>query len=156
SAEITYDAVGSEAGIRKLLAGEVDFAGSDDPDAIARIAPADESKFLLFPAVVGAVVPIVNLPGVSGDIAFTPEILAGIYLGKIQKWNDPLLQKANPRLRLTDLDIVVVHRRDGSGTTYAWTDFLSQTSPEWKKQVGTDLSPAWPVGRAANGNEGVA
>jgi phosphate transport system substrate-binding protein len=106
--------------------------------------------------VVGAVVPIVNLPGYANDIAFTPEALAGIYLGKIKKWNDPILKRANPHLRLPDLDIVVVHRAEGSGTSYAWTDYLSKTSPEWKAQVGAGLAPAWPAGRAATGNEGVA
>jgi len=135
---------------------EVDFGGSDNPEAIREIAPGESDKYLFFPSVVGAVVPIVNLPGLPGDIAFTPEALAGIYLGKIRKWNDPVLQKANPRLRLPDLDIVVVHRSDGSGTTYAWTDFLSRTSPEWKADVGASLAPKWPVGRGADGNEGVA
>jgi phosphate ABC transporter phosphate-binding protein len=154
--EITYDSVGSEAGIRKLLAGDVDFAASDSPESIRELAPGEEAKYLFFPSVVGAVVPIVNLPGFSGDIAFTPEALAGIYLGTIKKWNDPVLRRANRGLRLPDLDIVVVHRADGSGTSYAWTDYLSRTSPEWKTQVGSSLAPKWPIGRAANGNDGVA
>jgi len=154
--EIVYDAIGSEAGVRKLLTGGVDFGGSDSPEAIRRLAPADEGSYLLFPSVVGAVVPIVNLPGFSGDIAFTPEALAGIYLGKIRKWNDPVLRQANRGLTLPDLDITVVHRADGSGTSYAFTDFLSKTVPDWKTQVGSDLTPQWPVGRAAAGNEGVA
>jgi phosphate transport system substrate-binding protein len=156
SVRITYDAVGSEAGVRTLLAGEVDLGASDSPEAIREITPGEEDKYLLFPSVVGAVVPIVNLPGISGDIAFTPEALAGIYLGKIKKWNDPVLTRANRGLRLPDLDIVVVHRSDGSGTSYAWTDYLSKTSPEWKAQVGSSLAPKWPVGRAASGNDGVA
>jgi phosphate transport system substrate-binding protein len=154
--EISYDPVGSETGVRRLLTGEADFGASDDPEAIGQLAPKDESKYLLFPSVVGAVVPIVNLPGVTGDIAFTAEVLAGIYLGKIRKWNDPALRQANPKLRLPDLDIVVVHRADGSGTSYAWTDYLSQTSPEWKTAVGAGFNPQWPAGRAATGNEGVA
>jgi phosphate transport system substrate-binding protein len=154
--EIIYDSIGSEAGVRRLLAGEVDFGASDNPEAIREIAPNEESKYLFFPSVVGAVVPIVNLPGVPSDIAFTPEALAGIYLGKIKKWNDPLLKQANRGVRLPDLDIVVVHRADGSGTTYAWTDYLSKTSPEWKAEVGAGLAPRWPRGRAADGNEGVA
>jgi phosphate transport system substrate-binding protein len=154
--EITYDALGSEAGVLKLLAGEVDFGASDSPEAIHAMAPAREGEYMLFPSVIGAVVPIVNLPGVPGNIAFTPEILAGIYLGKITKWNDPLLRQANPRVRLPDLDIVVVHRSDGSGTSYAWTDYLSMTSPDWKTQVGAELAPKWPTGRGANGNDGVA
>lgn len=156
SVEITYEAIGSEAGIRKLLQGEVDFGASDSSDAIRQIEPGEENHYLLFPSVIGAVVPIVNLPGVSGDILFTPEALAGIYLGKIKKWNDPILQRANRGVHLPDLDIVVVHRADGSGTSNAWTDYLSKTSPEWKAQVGSSLTPKWPVGRAANGNDGVA
>lgn len=154
--QITYDAIGSEAGVRKLLAGGIDFGASDSPEAIRELAPGGESKYLLFPSVVGAVVPIVNVPGVPEDIAFTPEALAGIFLGKITKWNDPLLQRANPGLRLPDLDILVVHRADGSGTSYAWTAYLSKTSAEWKAAVGSSLDPKWPVGRVATGNEGVA
>ena len=154
--EITYDALGSEAGVRMLLSGSVDFAASDSPDVIHEFAPAEEGSYLLFPSVIGAVVPIVNLPGLPGEIAFTPEALAGIYLGKIKKWNDPVLRHANPSLRLPALDIVVVHRAEGSGTTYAWTDYLSKTSPEWKARVGSRLDPTWPVGRGANGNDGVA
>jgi phosphate transport system substrate-binding protein len=154
--EITYEPVGSEAGVRKLLSGETDFGASDSPEAIHEIAPADEGKYLFLPAVVGAVVPIVNLPGFTGDILITPEALAAIYLGKITKWNDPLLVRTNRGLHLPDLDIVVVHRADGSGTSYAWTDCLSRTSPEWKDRVGAHLAPQWPVGRAATGNDGVA
>ena len=154
--QFTFSPVGSESGVRSLLKGEVDFAASDSPHAIHDLAPAEESEYLLFPSVIGAIVPIVNLPGVTGEIHFTPEALAGIYLGKIKKWNDPILRQANRALRLPDLDIVVVHRADGSGTSYAWTDYLSQTSVEWKAQVGAGLSPQWPVGRGASGNEGVA
>jgi phosphate transport system substrate-binding protein len=154
--DIAYDPVGSEAGIRRLLAGNVDFGASDNPQAIHEISPGDEGKYLLFPSVIGAVVPIVNLPGFSGDIAFTPEALAGIYLGAITKWNDPVLRQANKGLRLPDLDIVTIHRADGSGTSFAWTDFLSQTVPDWKARVGSGLLPKWPIGRAANGNDGVA
>jgi len=154
--DISYDPVGSEAGIRKLLDGDVDFGASDNPHAIRELSPEDDGKYLLFPSVVGAVVPIVNLPGVPGDIAFTPEALAGIYLGKITKWNDPLLRQANKGVSLPDLNIVVIHRADGSGTSYAWTEFLSRTVPEWKAQVGYGLAPKWPLGRAAAGNDGVA
>jgi phosphate transport system substrate-binding protein len=154
--EIVYDAVGSVAGVRQLLAGGVDLGASDSPEVIRQIAPGHENRYLLFPSVVGAVVPIVNIPGLASDIKFTPETLAGIYLGKIKKWNDPILKQANRGLRLPDLDIVVVHRADGSGTSYAWTDYLSRTSPEWRALVGSSLAPNWPVGRAANGNDGVA
>jgi phosphate transport system substrate-binding protein len=142
--------------VRSLLSNNVDFGGSDSPEVIHELAPGDDQKYLFFPSVVGAVVPVVNLPGLTGDIAFTPEALAGIYLGKIKKWNDPILIRANHGLRLPDLDIVVVHRADGSGTSYAWTDYLSKTSSEWKAQVGTSLTPKWPVGREANGNDGIS
>jgi phosphate transport system substrate-binding protein len=154
--QITYEPIGSEAGVRSLLANSVDFGASDSPDVIHEFAPEDENKYLFFPSVVGAVVPVVNLPGLPSDIAFTPEALAGIYLGKIKKWNDPILARSNKNLRLPDLDIVVVHRADGSGTSYAWTDFLSKTNSEWKARVGTSLTPKWPVGREANGNDGVS
>jgi phosphate ABC transporter phosphate-binding protein len=154
--QITYEPIGSDAGVHKLLAGAVDFGASEDPEAVREFAPADESKYLIFPSVVGAVVPIVNVPGVPQDIAFTPEALAGIFLGKITKWNDPILQRVNRHLHLPDLDIVVVHRADGSGTSYAWTDYLSKTSPQWKTEVGCSLVPKWPTGRPATGNDGVA
>lgn len=154
--QITYEPVGSAAGIRMLLADGVDFGASDSPEVIHELAPTDEEKYLFLPSVVGAVVPVVNLPGLSTDIAFTSEALAGIYLGKIKKWNDPILVRANRGLRLPDLDIVVVHRADGSGTSYAWTDFLSKTNPDWKARVGTSLTPKWPVGREADGNDGVS
>jgi phosphate transport system substrate-binding protein len=154
--QIRYDSIGSEAGIRKLLAGGVDFGASDNRVAIREIAPGEESKYLFFPSVVGAVVPIVNLPGLPADIAFTPEALAGIFLGKITKRNDPILRAANRGINLPGLDIVVVHRADGSGTSYAWTSFLSKTSPEWNSEVGSSLAPNWPIGRAATGNDGVA
>jgi phosphate ABC transporter phosphate-binding protein len=154
--QIMYEPVGSAAGIRMLLADGVDFGASDSPEVIHELAPGDEQKYLFLPSVVGAVVPVVNLPGVSADIAFTPEALAGIYLGKIKRWNDPILARANRGVRLPDLDIVVIHRADGSGTSYAWTDFLSKTVPEWKARVGTSLTPKWPVGREADGNDGVS
>ena len=154
--QITYEPIGSEAGVRMLLADNVDFGASDSPEAVHELAPGDGEKYSFFPSVVGAVVPVVNLPGLRGDIAFTPEALAGIYLGKIKKWNDPILARANRGIRLPDLDIVVVHRADGSGTSYAWTDYLSKTSPEWKAQIGTSLAPRWPIGREATGNDGVS
>lgn len=151
-----YDAVGSEAGIRKLLENSVDFGASDSPNVVRELSPARDAEYLFFPSVVGAVVPIVNLPGFADDIAFTPDALAGIYLGKIKKWNDPILTQANRGRRLPDLDIVVVHRTDGSGTSYSWTDFLSEANADWKARAGASLSPQWPVGRGANGNDGVA
>ena len=160
SVEFKYDAVGSEAGIRRLLQNQADFGASDSPNVFREIAPEvapeKESDYLFFPSVVGAVVPIVNLPGFGDNVAFTPEALAGIYLGKIKKWNDPALVEANRGRRLPDLDIVVVHRADGSGTSFAWTDYLSKTSAEWKNRVGAGLAPKWPVGRGSQGNDGVA
>ncbi len=154
--DITYEPIGSEAGVRELLRGEVNFGASDSPEAIRDLAPSEQGNYLLFPSVVGAVVPIVNLPGLTNSIALTPGILAGIYLGKITKWNDRALREANRGVRLPDLDIVVIHRGDGSGTSYAWTDYLSKTSAEWEAQVGASLTPKWPTGREANGNDGVA
>jgi phosphate transport system substrate-binding protein len=154
--EFKYDAVGSEAGIRRLLQNQVDFGASDNPEILHQLAPNSERDYLFFPSVVGAVVPIINLPGLGDNVAFTAEALAGIYLGKITKWNDPVLVRANAGRHLPNLDIVVVHRADGSGTTYAWTDYLSRASAGWKTQAGTGLSPKWPVGREANGNDGVA
>src|SRR3984885_6537291 len=154
--QITYEPIGSEAGVRKLLANSVDFGASDSPEVVHVLAPEEEEKYLFFPSVVGAVVPVVNLSGLPSDIAFTPEALAGIYLGKIKKWNDPILTRANRGLHLPDLDTAVIHRADGSGTSYVWTDYLSKISPQWKAQVGTSLAPKWPVGQEANGNDGVA
>ena len=118
--------------------------------------PGTRASICFSPSVIGAVVPIVNLPGVPNDIAFTPEALAGIFLGKITKWNDPILRRANRGVRLPDLDVTVVHRADGSGTSYAWTSYLSHASPEWRADVGASLDPKWPTGRRAVGNEGVA
>lgn len=156
SVEFKYGAVGSEAGIRSLLQHHVDFGASDNPEILHELALHNENDYLFFPSVVGAVVPIVNLPGFTDNVAFTPEALAGIYLGKITKWNDPVLVRANGGRHLPNLNIVVVHRADGSGTTYAWTDYLSKTNAEWKTRAGAGLSPKWPVGREANGNDGVA
>jgi phosphate transport system substrate-binding protein len=154
--EITYDPDGSEAGVRRLLAGEVDFGASDSREAIHDIAPGEESKYVLLPSVVGAVVPIVNLPGLPSEISFTSDALAGIFLGRIKKWNDPVLKKINPGVDLPDLNITVIHRAEGSGTSFAWTDYLSRTSQEWRTAVGTSLDPKWPTGRAAAANDGVA
>ncbi len=111
---------------------------------------------LHFPTVLGADVPSYNIPGVNAELNFTPEALAGIFLGKITKWNDPAITSANPGVKLPGDDIVVVHRSDGSGTTYIWTDYLSKVSPEWKQKVGKGTSVNWPVGLGGKGNEGVA
>ena len=120
---------------------------------------ADRPKnagILHFPTVLGAVVPAYNIPGVNAALNFTPEALAGIYLGKITKWNDPAITGPNPGVNLPERDIIVVHRSDGSGTTYIWTDYLSKVSDEWKTKVGKNTSVNWPVGLGGKGNEGVA
>jgi phosphate transport system substrate-binding protein len=115
-----------------------------------------KAPVLHFPSVLGGVVPTYNIPGVTQDLKFTPETLAGIYLGEIKKWNDPKLAKDNPGVKFPNQDIVVVHRSDGSGTTFVWTDYLSKVSPTWKSKVGASTSVAWPVGLGGRGNEGVA
>src|SRR5437879_10406080 len=115
-----------------------------------------KTKILHCPTVLGAVVPAYNVPGVTHEIDFTPEALAGIFLGKITKWNDPELKNANAEVNLPDKNIVVIHRSDGSGTTYVWVDYLSKVSPEWKSKVGVNTSVNWPVGLGGKGNEGVA
>src|ERR1700685_4691673 len=111
---------------------------------------------LHLPTVLGADVPADNVPGVTGELKFTPEVLAGIFLGKITKWNDKALASANPGVNLPDKEIIVVHRSDGSGTTYIWTDYLSKVSADWKSQVGSGTSVRWPIGLGGKGNEGVA
>ncbi len=153
--EIIYDPIGSEAASANCLPEKWISELRTVPKRFTKSPPLRRTH-LLIPSVVGAVVPIVNLPGISAEIAFTPETMSGIYLGKIKKWNHPLLRQANPGVRLPDLDIAVVHRLDGSGTSYAFTDFLSKTNPDWKNQIGAGLDPKWPTGRTANGNDGVA
>lgn len=153
--EINYQSIGSGGGIQQLTAGTVDFGASDMPMTDAQIA-ALKVKPLHFPTVMGGLVPTYNLPGVSQELKFTPESLAGIYLGKITKWNDPQIVKDNPGVKLPARDIYVVHRSDGSGTTFVFTDYLSKVSPEWKSKVGADTSVKWPAGTGQKGNEGVA
>jgi len=151
---VTYDAVGSEVGIQQLAEGKVDFAASDMPLTMqSTSAPLQVTRF---PTVLGGVVPIYNLPSFSHTLNFTPQVLAGIYSGAIRKWNDPQIREANHGARLPDAAIAVIHRSDGSGTTYVWTSYLSQVSPDWKTSVGAGAHVAWPVGTGAVGNEGVA
>ncbi|MGD0955210.1 MAG: phosphate ABC transporter substrate-binding protein PstS [Candidatus Acidiferrales bacterium] len=152
--QINYQSIGSGGGIRQLLAGTVDFGASDGPMSDDQLAQA-KFKILHFPTVLGAVVPTYNIPGVSGELNFTQKAIAGIYLGQITKWNDPEIAKANAGVKFPNADIVVVHRSDGSGTTYIFTDFLSKTSDEWKNKVGKGTSVNWPVGLGGKGNEGV-
>jgi phosphate transport system substrate-binding protein len=158
NAEINYQSVGSGAGIKQVTDGTVDFGASDGPMNDEQIkAFTDKHGFgvLHFPTVLGAAVPTYNVAGVSGALNFTPEALAGIFLGKITKWNDPALTGANKGVNLPSTDIVVVHRSDGSGTTYIWSDYLSKVSEEWKSKVGKGSSINWPVGLGGKGSEGV-
>jgi phosphate ABC transporter phosphate-binding protein len=152
---ISYEGVGSEEGIRLLAAGKIDFAASDIPVSDERMAQSG-SKVRHFASVLGGVVPIYNLAGILRPLNFTPEVLAGIYLGKIKRWNDPQIRSVNRGANLPDSEIVVVHRSDGSGTTFVWSDFLSKVSPEWKSTVGRGSELKWPVGEGAERNEGVA
>ncbi len=153
--QINYQSIGSGGGIRQLTDKTVDFGASDGPMTDDQLKQAG-FKILHFPTVLGADVPSYNIPSVTAELKFTPEALAGIYLGKITKWNDPAIAGANPGVKLPAEDIVVIHRSDGSGTTYIWTDYLSKISPEWKSKVGTNTSVNWPVGLGGKGNEGVA
>src|SRR5437879_7171632 len=153
--QINYQSIGSGGGIRQVLNGTVDFGASDGPMSDEQLGQS-KTKILHIPTVMGAVVPAYNVPGVSGEVKFTPEALAGIFLGKITSWNDPALASANPGVNLPNQTIIVVHRSDGSGTTYIFTDYLSKVSSDWQNQVGKGTSVKWPVGLGGKGNEGVA
>jgi phosphate transport system substrate-binding protein len=156
--EFNYQSVGSGAGIKQVTDGTVDFGASDGPMNDEQLkAYQDKHGFpiLHFPTVLGAVVPTYNVPGVSAALNFTPEALAGIYLGKITKWNDPAIAGANKGVNLPANDIIVIHRSDGSGTTYCWTDYLSKVSEEWGSKIKKGTSVNWPVGLGGKGNEGV-
>jgi phosphate transport system substrate-binding protein len=152
---INYQSIGSGGGIRQLQAGAVDFGASDSPMTDEQIAKS-EIKPLHFPTVLGAVVPAYNIQDFTGELKFTPEALAGIFLGTVKKWNEPAIAKANPGVALPANDIVVVHRSDGSGTSFVWTDYLSKVSKPWGSRAGKGTSINWPVGLGAKGNEGVA
>src|ERR1700680_5019649 len=156
--QINYQSVGSGAGIKQVTEGTVDFGASDGPMNDEQLkAFQDKHGFgiLHFPTVLGAAVPTYNIPGVPAALNFTPDALVGIFLGRITKWNDPAIAGANKGVKLPADDIVVVHRSDGSGTTYIWTDYLSKVSDEWKTKVGKGTSINWPVGLGGKGNEGV-
>jgi phosphate transport system substrate-binding protein len=153
--QINYQSIGSGGGIRQLLAHTVDFGASDMPMNDQQLQQAG-FKILHFPTVLGAAVPSYNVPGVTTDLKFTQKALAGIYMGTISKWNDPEITKANPGVSLPNADIVVIHRSDGSGTTFIWTDFLSKASDDWKNKIGSNSSVNWPVGLGGKGNEGVS
>ena len=153
--QVNYQPIGSGGGIRQVTSGTVDFGASDMPMTDKQLQDSS-TKILNIPTVLGAVVPAYNIPGVSGEVKFTPETLAGIFLGKISSWNDKAIAAANPGVNFPDKPIILVHRSDGSGTSFIWTDYLSKVSPDWKNQVGADTSVKWPIGMGGKGNEGVA
>jgi len=153
--QINYQSIGSGGGIRQLMDKTVDFGASDGPMTDEQLKQAGFT-ILHFPTVLGAAVPSYNIPGLTAELKFTPEALAGIFLGKVTKWNDPAIAGANSGVKLPAEDIVVVHRSDGSGTTYIWTDYLSKVSSDWQSKVGKNTSVNWPVGLGGKGNEGVA
>ncbi len=154
--EINYQSIGSGGGIRQVLAGTVDFGASDGPMSDEQLSQYKNGKLFHIPTVMGAVVPAYNVPGVTGELKFTPDALAGIFLGKITTWNDPAIAKENPGVKLPSDPIIVLHRSDGSGTTYIFTDYLSKVSSDWASGVGKNTSVKWPVGLGGKGNEGVA
>jgi phosphate transport system substrate-binding protein len=153
--KINYQSIGSGGGITQLQSGTVDFGASDGPMNDDQLAKTPFKVFHI-PTVLGADVPAYNLPGVTAELKFTPDVLADIFLGKITKWNDPRLAKANPGIKFPDTDIIVVHRSDPSGTTYIWTDYLSKVSPDWATKVKKGTAVNWPVGLGGKGNEGVS
>jgi phosphate transport system substrate-binding protein len=156
--QINYQSRGSGAGIQQVTAGTVDFGASDAIMTDAQIKEFRDKRgcdILAFPTVLGGDVPVYNIPGITASLNFTPEALAGIFLGKITKWNDPELTKANPGVKLPARDMIVVHRAEASGTTFIWTDYLSKISKEWEMKVGRNASVNWPVGLGGQGNEGV-
>ena len=158
SLEINYQSIGSGGGIKQITEGTVDFGASDGPMTDEQLKAYQYKHgfgILHFPTVLGAVVPTYNIPGVTSSLNFTPEALAGVYLGKVTKWNDPLITATNQGVNLPGDDIIVVHRAESSGTTYVWTDFLSKVSEEWKSKVGRSTAVKWPVGLGGQGNEGV-
>src|SRR2546430_8166632 len=153
--KLNYQSIGSGGGIRQFSDGTVDFGGTDAPMSDSAIA-AINGNVLHIPTVLGAVVAAYNLPDVSRPVRFSPDVLADIFLGKVTKWNDARLSSINPGVTLPNQDIIVVHRSDGSGTSFVWTDYLSKVSPEWALKVGKGPSVNWPAGLRGRGNEGVA
>jgi phosphate transport system substrate-binding protein len=153
--EINYQSIGSGGGIQQVTKETVFFGATDGPMTPEQLQGAP-GKILHFPTVLGAVVPVYNLPGVSAELKFSGTVLADIFLGKITKWNDPAIAKLNAGVTLPATDITVAHRADGSGTTYIWVDYLAKLSPEWKSKVGVATSVNWPTGVGGRGNEGVS
>ena len=157
--EINYQSLGSGAGIRQITEGTVDFGASDGPmndEQLKAYQAKHGFPILHFPTVLGADVPTYNIPGISAELNFTPDALAGIFLGRISKWNDPAIANVNKGVNLPANDIIVVHRSDGSGTTYIWTDYLSKVNADWRDKVGKGSSVNWPVGLGGKGNENVS
>ncbi|HEX5228235.1 MAG TPA: phosphate ABC transporter substrate-binding protein PstS [Bryobacteraceae bacterium] len=153
--QVNYQAIGSGGGIRQITEGTVDFGASDMPMNEEQMSKITKFKVLHFPTVLGGIVPAYNVAG-AANLKFSGETLAGIYLGNIKKWNDAAIAKDNAGVKLPNEDITVVHRSDGSGTSFVFTDYLSKVSPEWKSKVGSNTSVNWPVGLGGKGNEGVA
>ncbi|MGA7741729.1 MAG: phosphate ABC transporter substrate-binding protein PstS [Polyangia bacterium] len=152
--KLNYQAIGSGGGIKQITEGTVDFGASDAP---LKPEELDKAGLIQFPVVMGGVVPVINVAGIkAGELKLAPDVLADIFLGKIKKWNDPRLEQSNPGLKLPDTAVTVVHRSDGSGTTWIFTNYLAKVSPEWSKAVGSDKSVAWPTGVGGKGNQGVA
>jgi phosphate transport system substrate-binding protein len=152
--KVNYQGIGSSGGIKQIIAKTVDFAGSDAPLKDDELA---KDGLFQFPTVVGGVVPVVNLPGVTpGQLVLSGEVLGDIYLGKIKKWNDPAIAALNPKAKLPDTDIAVVRRADGSGTSFIWTNYLSKVNADWKSKVGEGATVSWPTGTGGKGNDGVA
>jgi phosphate transport system substrate-binding protein len=154
--QINYQSIGSGAGISQVSVGTVDFGATDGPMSDEQIAASKVGKIIHIPVVMGATVIAYNLPGFTGELKLTPDILASVYLGKITKWNDPAIVKANPGQKMPSTPIAVVHRADGSGTTFIFTDYLSKVSSEWSTKVGKNTSVSWPTGLGAKGSEGVS
>ena len=152
--KVNYQGIGSSGGIKQIIAKTVDFAGSDAPLKDDELA---KDGLFQFPTVVGGVVPVVNLPGVTpGQLVLSGEVLGDIYLGKVKKWNDPAIAALNPKAKLPDTDIAVVRRADGSGTSFIWTNYLSKVNADWKSKVGEGATVSWPTGTSGKGNDGVA
>jgi phosphate transport system substrate-binding protein len=151
---VNYQSIGSGGGIRQIKEKTVDFGASDAP---LKAEELDKDGLVQFPTVIGAVVPVVKLEGIDPqELKLTPQLLAEIYLGKVKRWNDPAIKQVNPAVSLPDRAITVVHRSDGSGTTFIFTNYLSKVSPEWKEKVGEGTAVQWPAGVGGKGNEGVA
>jgi phosphate transport system substrate-binding protein len=153
--QINYQSVGSGAGVRALLTGIVEFGATDVPAFDEQLAQA-KTQIMHIPAVLGAIVPVYSIPGVSREVMFTPEVLAGIYMGRIVSWSDPAIANVNPAMNLPNMPIVVIHRAEGNAATYVFTDYLCKVSRDWQEKVGKGSSVNWPVGSAAKGDEGVA